>query len=71
MRETLLVHLDNGCRQSRAAEILHVHPKTVSYRLTQAEELLGRPLTDNVLEVGAALVIAQVLQAARPRWGRS
>jgi PucR C-terminal helix-turn-helix domain/GGDEF-like domain len=70
LRETLLVYLDNGCRQSRAAEILHVHPKTVSYRLTQAEELLGRPLTDNVLEVGAALVIAQALQAAGPRWGR-
>jgi hypothetical protein len=70
LRETLLVYFDNGCRQSRAAEVLHVHPKTVSYRLTQAEELLGQPLTDNVLEVGAALVIARALQADRPRWGR-
>ena len=70
LRETLLVYLDNGCRQSKAAEILHVHPKTVSYRLTQAEALLGRPLTDNVLEVGAALLIAQTLGADRPRWAR-
>ena len=70
LRETLLVYLDNGCHQSKAAEILHVHPKTVSYRLTQAEALLGRPLTDNVLEVGAALLIAQTLGADRPRWAR-
>jgi hypothetical protein len=69
LRETLLVYLDNGCRQSTAAEILHVHPKTVSYRLTQAEELLAQPLTENVLEVGAALVIAQTLQAGAGRDG--
>lgn len=70
LRETVLVYLDNGCRQSSAAEILHVHPKTVSYRLAQAEELLGHPLTDNVLEVGAALVVAQTVVAGRPRSGR-
>ena len=70
LRETLLVYLDNGCRQSRAAEILHVHPKTVGYRLTQAEDLLGQPLTDNVLEVGAALLIAQTTQHGLPKPGR-
>jgi hypothetical protein len=61
LRETLLVYLDNGCRQSRAAEILHVHPKTVSYRLAQVEQLLGQPLVECVLDVGAALVVAQAL----------
>jgi hypothetical protein len=70
LRETLLVYLDNGCRQSRAAEILHVHPKTVSYRLAQAEQLLGHSLTESVVEVGAALVVAQALQADRLRRGR-
>jgi len=67
LRETVLVYLDNGCRQSSAAEILHVHPKTVSYRLAQAEELLGHPLTENMLEVGAALVIEQALRHGRGR----
>jgi hypothetical protein len=42
----------------------------VSYRLTQAEELLGQPLTDNVLEVGAALVIAQTIRHGLPQPGR-
>jgi hypothetical protein len=64
LRETLLVYLNNGCRRARAAEILHIHPKTVSYRLTQAEEILGRPLNEQVLDVGAALVIAQALDGA-------
>jgi len=67
LRETLLVYLDNGCRQSRTAEILHVHRKTVGYRLAQVEALLGRALADNVIEVGAALLIAQTLQAGRPQ----
>ena len=66
LRETLLVCLANGCSQSPAAEFLHVHPKTVTYRPAQAEKLLGQPLTENVPEVGAALVIEQALQQGRP-----
>lgn len=65
LRETVLVYLENGCRQSRAAEMLHVHPKTVGYRLAQAEKLLSQPLVENVLEIGAALVIAQTLRGSR------
>ncbi|SPM40631.1 putative PucR family transcriptional regulator [Mycobacterium numidiamassiliense] len=66
LRETLLVYLDNGCRQSRAAEVLHVHPKTVSYRLAQAQRLLGQPFAEHVLDVGAALTVAQALMGGRP-----
>lgn len=61
LRETLLVYLNNGCRQARTAEILHVHPKTVSYRLAQAEQRLGHPLMQDVLDVGGALIVAQAL----------
>jgi hypothetical protein len=61
LRETLLVYLENGCSRARTATALHVHHKTVSYRLTQAEQLLGRPLTDEVLALGAALLIERTL----------
>jgi hypothetical protein len=62
LRETLLVYLSQGCSKMRAAQLLHVHHKTVSYRLAQAEELLGRPPSGDVVELGAALVIHRTLR---------
>lgn len=61
LRETLLVFLTHGCSKIRTAEMLHIHHKTVSYRLAQAEDLLGRPFTDDVLELGTALLIHRTL----------
>lgn len=62
LRETLLVYLSQGCSKTRTAQLMHVHHKTVSYRLGQAEALLGRPLSQDVLELGAALLIDRTLR---------
>ena len=61
LRHTLLVFLTHGCNKTHTAELLHVHHKTVSYRLAQAEELLGRPITNDVIELGTALLIHRTL----------
>lgn len=64
LRHTLLVFLTHGCNKTRTAGLLHIHHKTVSYRLAQAEEILGRPLTDDLIELGAALLIHRTLHAS-------
>lgn len=64
LRETVLAFVSEGCSKTRVAQVLHVHQKTVSYRLAQAEKLLGRPLTQNVLELGAALLVDRTLRGA-------
>jgi DNA-binding PucR family transcriptional regulator len=63
LRETVLAYLSQGCSRARTAAVLHVHHKTVSYRLAQAEQLLGRPLTEDVLTLGAALLVDRTLHA--------
>ncbi|HEY2206005.1 MAG TPA: helix-turn-helix domain-containing protein [Pseudonocardia sp.] len=62
LRETLLEFVAQGCSKTRTAQVLHVHHKTVSYRLAQAETMLGRPITTDVLELGAALLIDRTLR---------
>lgn len=57
LRETLRTYFAVGSSKSRAAAHLHVHQKTVAYRLRQAEDLLGRPLDGQVSELEAALFV--------------
>lgn len=38
---TALAHLDNGGRLAATADVLHVHPNTVKYRLRRLRELTG------------------------------
>lgn len=61
LREILFAYLSHACNKTITAQALHVHHKTVSYRLDQAEKLLGRVVTSNPLELGAALLIKQTL----------
>jgi hypothetical protein len=49
----------NRSSQLRASAGSH---KPVSYRLGQAEALLGRPLSQDVLELGAAQLIDRTLR---------
>ncbi|MBW3663414.1 MAG: helix-turn-helix domain-containing protein [Actinobacteria bacterium] len=46
LAETLLAWLQHHGQRQHVAEALHVHPQTVSYRLTQLRELFGAQLDD-------------------------
>lgn len=46
LRETLLAWLEHQGQRRDVAEALHVHPQTVSYRLTQLRDLFGDQLDD-------------------------
>jgi len=61
LRETILVLLQEGMSNARAAQRLHVHSNTVAYRTARAQELLGRRLVDRRLQVAAALTLAETL----------
>lgn len=59
--ETLAVYLDeNGSRKAAGAR-LHIHANTVIYRVRQAEEILGRPLDADTLDLRMALALLPVL----------
>lgn len=55
LRDVVLAYIREQCNASRAAERLYTHRNTVLRRLARADELLPRPLADNVVHVGAAL----------------
>ncbi len=61
LRATVRAYLANGRNLARTAEVLHVHTKTVSYRLARAAELLGSSITDVTYDLEAALIIDQTL----------
>ena len=60
-RETLLAVLDAQGGLAAAAGTLDVHRNTVLQRLRRAEERRGRPATDRVAELHAALRLVHVL----------
>ncbi|MGN9757440.1 helix-turn-helix domain-containing protein [Streptomyces sp. SD31] len=53
-RQTLDTYLREQCSTTRTAERLFTHRNTVLRRLTPADDLLPRPLADNVTAVAAA-----------------
>ncbi|MGH6646615.1 PucR family transcriptional regulator [Aquabacterium sp.] len=55
LRRTLLVFLNTGSNLTKAAELLHTHRNTLLRRLARAQELLPRPLEQNLVHVAAAL----------------
>ncbi|TNM38583.1 hypothetical protein FHP29_15235 [Nocardioides albidus] len=55
IRETLTAYLDSGGSAEDAARALVVHRNTIRYRLTQAEDLLGRPVGRIDPELAVAL----------------
>jgi DNA-binding PucR family transcriptional regulator len=61
LRETLRVYLDTGCSHVRAARMLGVHEKTVTYRVRRAEAVLGHTVAERRTELAAALQLAGVL----------
>jgi DNA-binding PucR family transcriptional regulator len=57
----LAVYLQENRSPARAAQRLTVHPNTVSYRVNQAESILGRSVDTDALEVSVALALLPLL----------
>ena len=58
---TLAVYLEENRSPAKAAQRLTVHANTVSYRIRQAEELLGRPIDANIRDLSVALALLPAL----------
>lgn len=63
IRATVRVLLEEGGRTTAAARRLSIHQNTVGYRVRQAEELLGRPLSDRRFELETALRLLPLLDS--------
>ena len=63
---TLATYLRENRSRTRAAERLSVHPNTVSYRVRQAEELLGRDVNADALDVQVALTLLPAMRKPEP-----
>lgn len=55
LQEAVLVYVHEQCNGSRAAERLFTHRNTLLRRISHAEELLPRPLSDSSVNVAVAL----------------
>ncbi|WP_156028134.1 PucR family transcriptional regulator [Candidatus Solirubrobacter pratensis] len=64
LRDTVLAYLVAGGSASRVAKDLYVHQNTVAYRVKKAEELLGRKVSENSIELTCALKLAAALGPA-------
>lgn len=62
---TLRVYLDEHASRSRAAKRLGVHENTISYRVKQVEEILGRSVEDDTLNLRVALALAATVRERR------
>ena len=64
---TLAVYLEENRSPAKAAQRLMVHPNTVSYRIHQAEELLGRPIAANIRDLSVALALRPAVRGLTHR----
>ena len=62
---TLRTYLDEHSSRSRTAKRLGIHENTVSYRIKQAEEILGRSVDQRTLELRVALALAHLVRDRR------
>jgi PucR C-terminal helix-turn-helix domain/GGDEF-like domain len=71
MRETLRIFLEENGSYKATAERLMLHKNTVQYRVRKAEEELGRPVSQDRLQVELALLASHWLGPAvlRPAQG--
>ena len=58
----LRTYLDEHSSRSRTAKRLGIHENTVSYRIKQAEEILGRSVDQRTLELRVALALAHLVR---------
>ncbi len=68
--ETLLVlrvYIQELCNTSRTAQRLFIHRNTIIRRLVRTDELLPKPLADNIVAVAAALEVLHWTGEHAPR----
>lgn len=58
---TLTVYLEENRSRGRTARRLTVHPNTVSYRVHQAEAILGRAIDTDTIDLAVALALLPAL----------
>ncbi len=58
---TLAVYLQENRSPTRSAKRLTVHPNTVTYRINQAENILGRSVDSDTVDVSMALALLPLL----------
>lgn len=58
---TLRTYLEENSSRSRTAKRLGIHENTVTYRIRQAEEILGRSAEERTLELRIALSLTHVV----------
>ncbi|MDQ1488386.1 MAG: hypothetical protein QOD57_1555 [Actinomycetota bacterium] len=66
LRKTVQVFLQHGGSFTEAAARLHLHKNTVHYRVKKAEQIRGRPLADDRLDVEVALLVCDTLGVGLP-----
>jgi DNA-binding PucR family transcriptional regulator len=54
---TLDGYFENGCSVASTARAMHVHPKTLAYRLRRIHEVSGLDLTDRQQRLDAELAL--------------
>jgi DNA-binding PucR family transcriptional regulator len=63
---TLRAYLDEHASRGRAAKRLGIHENTISYRIKQAEEILGRGVEQDTLNLRVALALLPITRERRP-----
>jgi len=66
LRKTVQVFLQHGGSFTEAASRLHLHKNTVVYRVKKAEQLRGRPIAEDRLDVEVALLVCDALGLGLP-----
>jgi DNA-binding PucR family transcriptional regulator len=64
LRDTVRVFVDCDGSYTQAAARLHLHKNTVHYRVRKAEELRGRPLAGDRLDVEVSACLTQPRKAS-------
>jgi DNA-binding PucR family transcriptional regulator len=64
LRTTVRVFLSTGGSYTATAERLTMHKNTVLYRVNRADEIRGRPIQDDRLDVELALLACESLGRA-------
>ena len=66
LASTLRVYLEENSSRPRTAKRLGIHANTVSYRVRQAEAMLGQPVASNPAKLMLALALAPALGSSQP-----